>query len=60
MIEKNRNLTFKGQNPPFCSAFKILTGCISRTVRDREMVSIEVKQEVIYGLSNGIKFFDPR
>ena len=33
----------KGQNPPFCSAFKILTGIISKTVRDREMVSIEVK-----------------
>ena len=48
------------QNPPFCSAFKILTGIISRTVRDREMVSIKVKEEVIYGLSNGIILYDPR
>ena len=31
-----------------------------KTVRDREMLSIEVKSEVIYGLSNGIKLFDPR
>ena len=41
MIEKNRIL--KGQSPPFCSAFEILTGIISKTVRDREMVSTEVK-----------------
>ena len=33
---------------------------ISKTVRDREMLSIEVKEEVIYGLSNDIHFFDPR
>ena len=44
---------------PFCSAFKIVTGIISRTVRDREMVSIEVKEEVIYGLSNSIIFLTP-
>ena len=35
----------KGQNPPFCSAFKILTVIISRTVRDREMVSIEANRK---------------
>ena len=34
---------WKGQNPPFCLAFKILTGIISRTVRDREMMFMEVK-----------------
>ena len=33
---------------------------ISKTVRDREMLSIEVKYEVIYGLSNDINFLDPR
>ena len=46
MLEKNRflTLTFKrSANPPICSAFKISTGIISRKVRDREMVSIEVK-----------------
>ena len=45
MIEKNRflALTFKCQNPPFCSAFKILTGIISRIVRDGEMMFMEVE-----------------
>ena len=33
---------------------------ISKTVRDREMVSIEVKYVVMYGLSNGIKSFNPK
>ena len=30
------------------------------TVRDREKVSIEVRYEVIYGLSNGENIFDSR
>ena len=37
---------------------KTLKSNISKTVRDREMVSIKVNQEVIYRLSNGFKLFD--
>ena len=33
---------------------------LSKTVRDREMVSIGIKYKVIYGLSNDIKNIDSR
>ena len=51
---------WKGQNPPFCLTRKILTRIFSKTVRDREKMSIEVRYEVMYGLSNGENIFDPR
>ena len=34
---------WKGQNPPFCLTRKILTRIFSKTVRDREKMSIEVR-----------------
>ena len=37
---------------------KTLKSNISKTVRDREKVSIEVRLEVMYGLSNGENIFD--
>ena len=39
---------------------KLLKSNISKMVRDIEMVSLEVKKEVIYGLSDSEKIFDPR
>ena len=33
--------------------FRQITGYISKTVQDRRMVSIKVKQEVVCALSNG-------
>ena len=49
-------LEVKGQG----QTLQTLKSNISKTVRDREMVSVEVEYKVIYGLSNGIKLFDPR
>ena len=34
---------WKGQNPPFCLTLKTLTRIFSKTVRDRENVSIQVR-----------------
>ena len=61
-VEKNRflTLTYKRSKSAILFGLQILTGIISRTVRDRKIVSIEVKQEVIYGLSNDINFLYPR
>ena len=47
-------LKVKGQD----KAVKTLMSNISKTVRDEEKVSIDVKKEVIYGLSNGGNIFD--
>ena len=33
--------------------FRQITGCISKTVQDRRMVSIKVEKEVVCALSNG-------
>ena len=55
-IDPRWPLEVKGQG----QTIKTLKSNISKTVRDREMVSIEVKEEVIYGLSNDMNFFDPR
>ena len=44
----------KGQG----QTLKILKSNISKTLRDREKVSMGVKQEVIYWLSNGENTFD--
>ena len=49
-------LKVKGQGQPL----KTLKSNISKTVRDREKVSIEVRYLIIYGLSNGEKNFDLR
>ena len=49
-------LGVKGQG----QTLKSLKSNISKTVRDREMLSIAVKKEIIYELSNGINCFDPR
>ena len=49
-------LGVKGQG----QTLKTLKSNISKSVRDGEVLSIEVKQEVIYGLSNGRIIFDPR
>ena len=38
---------------------KTLKSNISKTVRDREKVAIEVRQEVMYSLSNSDNIFDP-
>ena len=44
----------KGQG----QTLKTLKSNISKTVRDREKVSMGVKKVVIYGLSNGENIFD--
>ena len=48
-------LKVKGQG----QTLQFLKSNISKTVRDRENVSIEVRYEVMYGLSNGENIFDP-
>ena len=47
-------LKVKGQG----QTLKILKSNISKTVRDREQVSIEVRYEVMYGLPNIENIFD--
>ena len=49
-------LKVKGQG----QTLKTLKSNISKTVRDREKVSMEVKKEVLYELSNGENIFDLR
>ena len=49
-------LKVKGQS----QTLKTLKSNISKTVRDRKKVPIEVRKEVMYGLSNDWNIFDPR
>ena len=49
-------LKVKGQD----QTLKTLKSNISKTGRDRKKVFIEVRKEVMYGLSNGKNIFDPR
>ena len=55
-FDPRRPSNVKGQG----QTLKTVKSNISKTVRDREMLSIEVKYEVIFGLSNVMKIFDPR
>ena len=47
-------LKVKGED----QTLKTLKSNISKTVRDREKVSMEVRLEVLYGLSTGENIFD--
>ena len=61
MIEKNRFLTLIFKRSKSAILFGLQN--FDRHYLEngtREMMFIEVKEEVIYGLSNGIKNFDPR
>ena len=49
-------LKVKGQS----QTLKTSKSNIWKTVRDRKKVPIEVRKEVMYGLSNGKNIFDPR
>ena len=53
-------LTLKRSDSAILRYLKILNRFFLETVRDREKVSMEVREEVIYGLSNGINIFDLR
>ena len=51
IFDLRRHLKVKGQG----QTLKSLKSNISKTVRDREKVSMEVRKEVMRGLSSGIE-----
>ena len=56
LFDLRKPVEVKGQG----QTLKSLKSNISITVRDRKKMSMEIRKEVIYGLSNVIKTFDFR
>ena len=59
-VRKVRNNTFIPVYIHIHIQNQTLKSNISKTVRDREKVSMEVRYKVMYGLSNGENIFDLR